>query len=86
MVKGTLASVADDVLSYAIHVLRDDRIVDDLGLVLHFLGQLLAEGDLFLQRVEVRTLGDIAIADLVRILLFVLLLLFLLALVVGLIR
>ena len=59
--------VADQVLAHAVDVFGDDRIVDDLGLALHFLRQLLAERDLLLERVEVHALADIAIADLVGI-------------------
>ena len=59
--------VAHQVLADAVDVLGDDRIVDDLGLALDFLRQLLAEGDFFLERVEVDALADIAIADFVGI-------------------
>ena len=65
IVKGTLASeLRTRFWPDAVDVLGDHRIVDDLGLALHFLGQLLAQADLFLQRVEVDALADIAVADL----------------------
>jgi hypothetical protein len=41
-------------------------------LALHFLGQLFAERDLFLQRVKVHALADIPAADLIRVFLLVL--------------
>ena len=61
--------IPDEVLADAIDVLGDDRVVDDLGLALHFLRQLLAESDLLLEGVEVDALADIAIADFFRIVL-----------------
>ena len=48
------------------------RIVDDLGLALDFLRQSLAEGDFLFQRIEVDAAADVAIADLVGILILVL--------------
>ena len=64
--------VPHQILAHAVDVLRDDRVVDDLALALHFLGQLFAEGDFFLQRVEVHALADIAVSDGVRVLFLVL--------------
>ena len=63
--------VADQVLPDAVDVLGDDRVVDDLGLALHFLRQLLAESDLLLQGVEIDALADVAIADFLGILLLI---------------
>ena len=45
-------------------------IVDDLGLALHFLRQLLAERDFLVEGVEIHALADIAVADRVGIFLF----------------
>ncbi len=60
--------VAHQVLPDPVDVFRDDRIVDNLGLPLDFLGHLLAQRDFFLDRVEVHALADIAIADFVGVL------------------
>ena len=41
--------IAHQVLSNPVYVLGDDRVVDDFGLALDFLGQLLADRDFLLQ-------------------------------------
>ena len=65
---GTLASeLRTRFCPIAVDVLGHDGIVDDLRLALHFLRHLLAQRDFFLDRVEVDTLADIAIADLIGI-------------------
>ena len=63
--------VPHQILANPVHVFGDDRIVDNLGLTLHFLGHLLAQRDLFFDRVEVDALTDVAIADFVGIFFFV---------------
>jgi len=55
--------VPDEILPHAVDVFGDDWVVDDLGLALHFLRQLLAECDFLLQGVEVDTLADVAVTD-----------------------
>src|SRR5260370_33165531 len=55
--------IADEVLADAINIFGDDRVVDQLGRALDFLGRLLAKGDFPLQRVEVNALSDAAAAD-----------------------
>src|ERR1022692_854671 len=40
--------IAHQVLTDPVHILGDDRVIDDFGLALDFLRQLLAEGDFFL--------------------------------------
>ena len=40
-----------------------DRVVDDFGLALDFLRQLLAQRDLLLERIEVDAAGNVALAD-----------------------
>ncbi len=55
--------IAHQVLSHAIHVLGDNGIVDQLRRALHFLRESLAERDLALQRIEVNTFADAAIAN-----------------------
>ena len=49
--------------------LGDRRVLVQLRLPRHFLGQLLAERHLFLEGIEVDALADVAIADLIRIVL-----------------
>ncbi len=56
--------IPHQVLAHAIYVLRDHRVVDDLGLPLHLLRQPFADRDLFLDRVEIHALSDVAISDL----------------------
>ena len=56
--------VPHQILADAVDVFGNDRIVDDLGLALHFLRQLFAECDFLFQGVEVDAFADIAIADL----------------------
>ena len=55
--------VPDQVLTHAVYVLRDDRVVDDLRLALHLLRQLFAESDLLLEGVEVYALANVAVAN-----------------------
>ena len=62
--------VPDEVLPNAVDVLGDDGVVDNLGLALDFLRQLFAECDFLLQRVEVHTLTDVAVADFLGVVLF----------------
>jgi len=64
--------VPDNVLTHAVHVLRNDRVVDDLRLALHLLRQLFAESDLLLQRVEVYALANVTVANRFGIFLFIL--------------
>ena len=64
--------IAHQVLAHAIHILGDDRVVDDLGLALDFLRHLLAERDLLFERIEVHPLAYVAVADLVWVFLLVL--------------
>ena len=59
--------IAHQVLADPVDVLGDDRVVDDLGLALHFLRQPLAEGDFLLQRPEIDAFADVPIADFVGI-------------------
>ena len=58
--------IAHQILANAIDIFRNDRIVDDLRLALHFLRHLFADADFFFDRVEVQAFADIAIADLHR--------------------
>ena len=64
--------IAHQVLTDPVHVLADDRVVDHLGLALDFVRQLLAQGDLLLQRPEVNAFAHVPIADFVGIVLLVL--------------
>jgi hypothetical protein len=50
-------------LAYAVHVLGDDRVIDELGGALNLLGKGLAEGDFVFERIEIDALADIAVAD-----------------------
>ena len=59
--------IPHQVLSEAVDEFTDHHVVIQLRLARHFLGQLLAEGDLLFDGVEVETLADIAVADLVGI-------------------
>src|ERR1035437_1175792 len=63
--------VADEILPDAVDVFGDDGVVNDLGLALHFLRQLLAECDFLFQGVEVQTFADVAVADFLGIFLLV---------------
>jgi hypothetical protein len=59
--------IAHQILPNPVDILGDNRIVDDLGLPLHFLGELFAERDFFFDRVEVNAFTDVSIADLIGI-------------------
>ena len=59
--------IAHQVLAHAIDVLGDLGIVDDLGLPLDLLRQAFAERDLLLDRVDVQPGVDLAVADLIGI-------------------
>jgi len=63
--------VAHQVLAHPVHIFGNHRIVDNLRLPLDVLRELLAQRDFFIDRVEIDALADVAIADLVGILLFV---------------
>src|SRR2546422_3554266 len=75
--------IAHQVLANAVDELDHDRIVHQFGGALHFLRQLLADSDLFLEGVEIHTLADVAVADLIDVGLRILLLLFFLFLRSG---
>ena len=66
----TGVGVPHQVLSHPVHILRDDRVVQQFRLARHFLGELFSEGDLLLDRVEVHTLTDVAVSNLAGIVLF----------------
>src|SRR5260370_28203594 len=55
--------IAHEILSDAIYIFRDDRVVDKLGRALDLLRQLLTECNFLLQRVEVRTLAHLPVPD-----------------------
>src|SRR5260370_28644667 len=55
--------IAHEILSDAVYVLSDDRIVDNLRRALDLLRQLLTERNFLFQRVEVGTLTHLPIAD-----------------------
>ncbi len=55
--------IAHQVLADAVDVFGDHGIVNQLRGTLDFLGQLLAQGDFALERVEVHAFADAAIAD-----------------------
>jgi len=57
--------VPHQVLTHAVYVFGDYRIVDDLGLAFHLGRQLLAQRNLFFERVEVDTLADVPISNLI---------------------
>src|SRR5205085_10501865 len=61
--------IADDVLTDAVHVLRDDGVVDDLGLPLDILREAFAQRDFLLERIPVEAAADVAIADFLGVLL-----------------
>ncbi len=64
--------IPHQVLTYAIDVLGNHRVIDDFSLTLYFRGQLLAQGNLFFERVEVDLTADVPIADLIGVFLRVL--------------
>ena len=63
--------VAHQVLPDAVHVLGDNRVVDDLGLPLHLLRQPFAERNLFFKRIEVYALTHVPVADRIGILVLI---------------
>ena len=63
--------VPHQALADPVHVFADQRIVEHARLPLHFLGQLLAQRNFLFDGIEIDALADIAIADLVDILLLV---------------
>src|SRR5208282_2800376 len=64
--------VADEILAYAVDVFSDDGIIDELGGTLDFLGELLAEADFALERIEIGSFAYVAVADGVNVILRVL--------------
>src|ERR1700756_4536908 len=55
--------IAHEILSDAIYIFRDDRVVDELGRALDLLRQLLTECNFLFQRVEVRTFSHLPVPD-----------------------
>ncbi len=55
--------IADQILANAVHVFRNDWIIDDASLPFQFLGNLFTKGDFFFEGIEVDTLIDVAIAN-----------------------
>ena len=64
--------VPHQILPHAIDVFGDHRVIDDLRVAFHVLRQRLAESDLLLERVEVHSLADLAVADRVNVFFLVL--------------
>ena len=64
--------VANKVLPDAIHIFGNGRVGNNFRLAFDFLGQLFAQSDFLIQRIEVDTFADVAIANRVRIVLRIL--------------
>ncbi len=64
--------IADQILADAVHVFRDDGIIDKFGGALDFLGERFAEGNFVFKRIEIDPFADVAITDVVDVFLGVL--------------